>query len=301
MNMKQESKTSKFHDHKVKIESEKDHLQQRILDFKEEGIKTSEAFSRTLDRSKTKVLSEIRSIREVIDQLTQSLDEYKKRTLESEKEALSNRLENLLGDIASAIDNLQNVIDQTCNKQNKEISKIYAEMGGRVRNGLTDIYASQWDQLSQFEQEISSRLERIKRDIIGIIEQETTNQHEFAKNYRSSINESLNVFNKKIRDISNSKEKEILSTFSDAENKSISRLEIAKEDLSAELDGGMNKLDEIIGFQKSNNEKLQNAISSNITASRSEVKNRIEKLRSETIEEWKSKQNNHEIKSLHRD
>ncbi|MFX0183129.1 MAG: hypothetical protein ACFE95_08625 [Candidatus Hodarchaeota archaeon] len=292
MNMKQEGDINKFHDHKVKIESEKSHLQQRILDFKEEGIKTTEAFSRTLDHSKTKVLSEIRSIREVIDQLAQNLEEYKKETLESEKDALRKRLENLIGDIASAIDNLQNVMEQLCTKQNKDISKIYAEMGGRVRTGLTDIYASQWDQLYQFEQEISSHLERIKRDIISIIEGEQTNQQEFTNSYRSSINDSLKNFHQKIQDISKTKENEIHSTFSDAMTKSVSRLEIAKEDLNAELDGGRNNLDEIIGQQKSLNEELYTKISEDVSASRSEVKNRIEKLHFDTVEEWKSNQNN---------
>lgn len=291
MNMKQESKSSKFRDHKEKIESEKSHLQQRILDFKEEGIKTSEAFSRTLDRSKTKVLSEVRSIKEVIDQLTQDIEEYKKQTLESEKGALSERLNNLLGEIASTTDNLQNIMDELCTNQNEDISKIYAEMGGRVRTGLTDIYASQWDQLNQFIQEISSQIERIKRDIIGLVESKQTNQQKLAINYKSSINESLKNFHQSIRDISKTKENEIHSTISDTMTKSISRLEIAKEDLNAELDGGKNNLDEAIERQKSVNEELYNNISNTIGASRSEVKDRIEKLRSETVEEWNSKQN----------
>ncbi|MFX0051558.1 MAG: hypothetical protein ACFE8U_09735 [Candidatus Hermodarchaeota archaeon] len=291
MNMKQESNISEFHDLKLKIESEKSHLQQRILDFKDEGINTTEAFSRTLDHSKTKILSEIRSIKEVIDQLTVDLEEYKKKTLESEKDALSKRIENLIGEIASAIDNLQIVMEQLCTIQNKDISKIYAEMGGRVRTGLTDIYDNQWDQLKQFEHEISSHIEKIRGDLINVIESEQTNKQEYNKSFSSSINDSLRNFQQKIHDISKTKENEINSIISDAMNKSVSRLEIAREDLSTELDVGKNNLDETIGHQKTINDELYNEISENVIKSKSEVKNQIEKLHLEMIEEWKSKQN----------
>ncbi|MHA2244753.1 MAG: hypothetical protein ACXADY_07260 [Candidatus Hodarchaeales archaeon] len=291
MNAEQKSKTSRIQDHKGKIESDKSQLNQHILNFQEEGTKASEAFSRTLDRSKTKVLLEIRSLKKVIDQLTTNLEDYKERSLESDKNALNERLANLIGEIASGVEELKNVLVQLSTKQEEDISTIYGGLGNQVSTGLTDIYASQRDQLGQFEKEISSRLDEIKKNIMSIVERENTNQQEFAKNVSSSINESLIDFHKNIRDLSNVKENEINTIFSGTMTKSISRLEIAKEGLNAGLDGATQKLDKTLTHQKSINEELQNDVNKNIDESRSEVKKQVERLRFDTVEEWKSRQN----------
>ena len=133
MNVEHDRDINKIQDYKANIESEKSKLEQRILKFQEEGNRASEAFNRTLDHSKTKILSEIRSLKQVIDRLTESLEDYKKKSLESDKEVLQDRLDNLLGEIVSGINEIKNELAKLSSKQEGDISKIYSEMPDQIR------------------------------------------------------------------------------------------------------------------------------------------------------------------------
>jgi hypothetical protein len=291
LNVEHDRDIKKIQDYKANIESEKSRLEQRILKFQEEGNRASEAFNRTLDHSKTKVLSEIRSLKQVIDRLTESLEDYKTKTLESDKEVLQDRLENLLGELTSGVNELKNELTKLSTKQEEDISKIYSRMPDRLSTGLTDIYASQRDQINQFEVQIFSRVEELMREILGIVEKEKTYQQEFTNSIYSSIHESLNDFQQKIRKLANIKEKEINKIFHETNTKSISRIEIAKEDFKSGIDGATNTLDETSELQKSINKELQIKIGNHLDESRSELRKRIEKLQIEIIEDWKSRRN----------
>lgn len=290
MSTEQDSKISKIKDSKAKIESENTQIQKRIHDFQAESKKALETFSTSLGQSKNAVLSEINSIIGNIDNLTKELDDYKKRTLESDKAALNTRLDNLLGQISSSVQNLQKLIVDLSTKQDEEVSSIYSQMAGKVNTGLSDIYAAQRDQISEFENAISSRLENIQRDIVSTVESESANQREMTEAIVSSFLTSLTDFQSKIRDLSDTKETNVDAIFAGTVSESVGRLEMAKEDLLASIDGVMNDLEESLAQQKSTNEQMKKYIQDVIVKTKSDIKAQIENLKLESIKDLKQLQ-----------
>ncbi len=282
----EQDKISRIKDHKAKIESENTLIQQRINDFQDESKKSLGSFSSTLDQSKNSVLSDINSVMSSIEKLATELNEYKNKTLVSEKDALGSRLNDLLGQVNSGIQKLQNSIVDLSSKQEEDVSGIYSQMAGKVNTGLSDIYSSQRDQITKFENEISSQLERVNRDIVSTVEGESANQREMTESIASSFLKSLEDFRSRIRDLSDTKETNVDAIFSGTVSESIGRLEMAKEDLLASIDGVMNQLEDSLAKQKTDNEEMQKAIQEGISKTKSDVKDRIENQRLELVEEW---------------
>jgi len=294
MSTEQDEKISRIKDHKEKIESENTQIQKRILDFQKESKKALESFSSSLAQSKDSTLSEINSLINNIDNLTRELEDYKKKTIVSEQDALNDRLNNLLGQINSSVQKLQKSMVNLSTKQEEDVSSIYSQMAGKVNTGLSDIYSIQRDQISEFEDSISNKLAQIQRDIVSTVESESANQREMTENITSSFLESLTDFQAKIRDLSDSKETNVDAIFTGTVSDSVGRLEMAKEDLEAGIDGVMNSLEESLASQKANNREMQKAIHEAIIKAKSDVKARIENQLIEAIKDWKSVQEGHQ-------
>ncbi|MFX0015649.1 MAG: hypothetical protein ACFFB2_12005 [Promethearchaeota archaeon] len=297
MSTEQNDKISEIQDQKIKIESENTQIQQRVLNFQKESKKAVESFTSSLNQSKSKTLSEINLLMDNIDNLTKELEDYKKRTLVSEKGALSSRLDGLLGQVNSSIEGLQKSVIELSTKQEEDVSTIYSQMGRKINTGLSDIYSNQRAQITEFEKSISSKLAQIQRDIVSTVESESANQREMTENIATYFLESLDDFQSKIRDLSDSKETNVDAIFTSTVSESVGRLEIAKEDLLASIDGVMNNLEESLSNQKSTNEQMQSAIKDLITKTKSDVKTRIENQLLESREDWKTIQDT-EIESL---
>ena len=293
MSTEQDNKISRIKDHKAKIESENTRIQQRILDFQNESKKALKSFSDSLGQSKSTALTEINSLLSSIDDLTQELEEYKKKTLVSEKDALNNRLNGLLGKISSRVQNLQKAMVDMSTTQEEDVTSIYSQMAGKINTGLSDIYSTQRDQISDFENSISTKIAQIQRDIVSTVESESANQREMTDSIASSYLESLTDFESKIRDLSDSKETNVDAIFAGTVSDSVGRLEMAKEDLLASIDGVMNHLEESLAGQKSSNEEMQKAIQEAIIKAKADVKARIESQQTESTEGWKTIQEEH--------
>ncbi|MHA1214065.1 MAG: hypothetical protein ACTSPG_02140 [Candidatus Hodarchaeales archaeon] len=284
----EQSKVSKIKDHMAKIESENGQIQQRIMDFTSDIKKSEEAFNRTLGQSKKEVLGEINALMSNIEQISDDLNEYKKKTLESEKAELSDRLEKLLGQITKGLQKLQKDILELSNRQEKEVSTLYSNMANKVNTGLERIYSGQRKQIDKFEKEISSRLEQIQRDIVSTVERESTNQREIVQNIASSFETALEDFRQKIRTIGDSKEANVDLIFAGTVSESVGRLEMAKEDLLAGIDGAINALEASLENQKATTKAMQDEIYEAIVRAKSDLKKRLEELREEAREEWKN-------------
>lgn len=293
MSTEQDEKISLIKDNKAKIESENTQIQQRILDFQNESKRALESFSSSLNQTKSRTLSEINSLISSIDNLTKELEDYKKKTLVSEKDALNNRLNGLLGEVISGVQNLQEAIVSLSNKQEEDVSSIYSQMAGKVNTGLNGIYSSQRDRISEFETSISDKLTQIQRDIASTVESESANQREMTESIVSSFLKSLSNFQSKIRDLSDTKETNVDAIFTGTVTDSVGRLEMAKEDLLASIDGVMDNLEESLTGQKSNNEEMEKAIHELIIKGKSDVKARIENQILELKEDWETTQKEH--------
>ncbi len=283
----QENKISKIKDSKAKIESESNQIKQRRDNFQTESKKITVDFNTGLSQSKKKILDEIKSLIATLDSTGQEFEEYKKRTLLSDKDALNSRLDNLLGDLISGVDKLKKAMVDLSTKQESEISTIYSQMAGKVDTGLSDIYSGQRQQISEFEKDISSRIEKIQRDIVSTVESESNNQREMTEGIAISLLESLAEFRAKIRDLSDTKETNVDTIFAGTVSNSVGRLEMAKEDLLASIDGAMQQLEEGIDTHKTNNAEMQKEIQEAIISGKSDVKERVEKHQNGLISEWK--------------
>jgi hypothetical protein len=290
-------KQTNVQDYKTKIETENSQLQQRMKDLKEERIKALDTFNRTLDRSKTKVLTKFRDLKKVIDLLTTNLEDYKNKSLDADKNALNERLENLIGEITSGIEELKNDLNQLSTEQEEDLSSIYSGMGNQVSSGLTEIYIDQRNHIDQLEEDISLNLEEIKNEIMDIVRKEGSKHQEFVNYTSTSILDSLTTIYQEVQYLVEMKEKEINSLFLETISHSNSSLETSKKNLSTGLENATNSIDEILKHQASNYADLQDNINKDLKKSRSEVKKRIEKLRVDTVEEWKLKQNE-QVKTL---
>lgn len=282
-------KLGQIQDHKTKIESDRSQLQKRIQKFQEEGNKASEAFTRTLDHSKTKILSEIRTLKEVIDQLTDSLEDYKKKSLESDKTALNERLDNLVGEIASGVGELKNELNVLSKEYEDDISTIYSEIPSKFNNGLVEIQANQRDRINQFEENMFSHIEGMKKEILSLVDKEDTWQRGVSSSLISSTHDALVEFQQKIRSLADSKIHELNETFSETNADSSRGIGIAKEGLKAELNSAANRLNHTIENQKANNIELQSTFRGHLDESRSNLRKTVEKIRIQTMEDWSSR------------
>jgi hypothetical protein len=286
MSTEQANQISRLKDQKAKIENEHNLLQQRILDFQSESKKLSEDFNNDLSRRRKGVLEDINLVLKNVDKLTQELKDYQNKTLVAEKGSLNNRLENLLGQITNGVEKLQKKIGNISTKQEEDISVIYSEMAGKVNTGLNDIYSSQRGKISEFEGDISNWLANIQREIVSLVERETANLREMTENIASSFTKTLDEFKDRIISFSDVKEVEIDKFFSGTVTDSISRMEIAKEDLLAGIDGLKYKLEESLKKQKELNEEMKKETQKIILSAKSDIKSRVQNIKAEHIENW---------------
>lgn len=291
MTTEQDNKISKIKNFKTNIESENTQIKQRISNFQNESKKHSKTFNKGMEQTKKKISDELNSLMNTVDTTAREFEDYKQKTLLSDKDDLNDRLKKLVGGITSGVEKLQKAMIDLSTKQENEVSALYSQMSGKVNTGLTDIYSSQREQVSEFEKGISSRLEKIQRDIVSTAEKESTNQRKLTENIASSFLESLVVFRAKIQDFTGGKELNVDSIFAGTVNDSVGRLELAKEDLLASIDGAMRQLEENCTVQKSNNEEMEKAIKEGVVTGKSAVKTQIETQKTELMEELKVLQN----------
>ena len=290
MATEQDNKISKIKDFKTKIEGEHTHIKQRISNFQNESKKHSKTFTKGMEQIKKKISDELNSLINTVDTTVREFEDYKQKTLLSDKDDLNDRLKKLVGGITSGVERLQKAMVDLSTKQENEVSALYSQMSGKVNTGLTDIYSSQREQVSDFEKGISSRLEKLQRDIVSTAEKESTNQRKLTETIVSSFLESLTVFRSKIRDFTDGEEMNIDSIFAGTVNDSVGRLELAKEDLLASIDGAMKQLEESCTAQKSQNEEMENTIKEGVVTGKSAVKTQIEKQKTDLMEEVKTLQ-----------
>ncbi|MHA2226554.1 MAG: hypothetical protein ACXAC8_15195 [Candidatus Hodarchaeales archaeon] len=290
MSTEQNDKITRIKGHKAKIESESTLIQQRIIDFQKESKKALKNYSTSLNQSKSSVLSEVNSLMTNINNLTKELNDYKKKTLVSEKDELNDRLNDLLGQISSGVQKLQQTLATLSTKQEEDVSAIYSQMASKVNKGLNNIYSDQRSQITDFENDISSRLEKIQRDIVSAVESESANHREMTDGIASTFLDSLNKFKSKIINLSESKETSVDTIFTGTASDSVSRFEVAKEDLLASIDGVMNNLEDSLSTQKDTNEEMKKTIQEIITSSKSDVKEKIENFKTISFVDWQKKQ-----------
>ncbi|MFX0184578.1 MAG: hypothetical protein ACFE95_15970 [Candidatus Hodarchaeota archaeon] len=290
MSTEQANQVSRLKDQKAKIENEYNLLQQRILDFQSESKKLSEDFNKDLSRRRKGVLEDINLVLKNVDKLTQELKDFQNKTLVAEKGSLNDRLETLLGQITNSVEKLQKKVVNITTKQEEDISVIYSEMAGKVNTGLNDIYSSQRGKISEFEGDISNWLANIQREIVSLVERETTSLREMTENIASSFTKTLDEFKERIISFSDVKEVEIDKFFSGTVTDSISRMEIAKEDLLAGIDGLKYKLEENLKKQKDLNEELKKETQEIVLSAKSDIISKVNNIKTEHIENWNSYQ-----------
>ena len=286
MSNEQANKINIIKDHLLKIETEGSQINQQTDDFKSETKKALEHFSKNLSNIRSGITSEITRLRTNVDKLSSELDTYKNKTLNLEKTGLGGRMAELLREISTSLQKLQKDMINLSNKQEKEISTIYSQMATKVNTGLEDIYSTQRNQIDNFEKEIVNRLERIQRDIVTTVESEAITHREITNNIASSFEGSLNEFHHRIKEFSNRKETNIDSIFSGTVTSSVGRLEMAKEDLLAGIDGTKNTLEEYISKQKRVNTELEKIIKEKISNSKKELNSQVNSLKNALLNEW---------------
>ncbi|MFX0052324.1 MAG: hypothetical protein ACFE8U_13655, partial [Candidatus Hermodarchaeota archaeon] len=286
MSTRQDDKISGLKDQFAKIKNEQNLLEQRILEFQTETKKLSEDFNKDLSRRRKGVQEDINLVLKNVDKLIQELKDYQNKTLVAEKGQLNNRLETLLGQITNGVEKLQKKIVNISSKQEEDISTIYSEMAGKVNTGLNDIYSSQRGKISDFEGDISNWLANIQREIISLVERETASIREMTDNIASSFSNTLDDFKERIISFSDVKEVEIDKYFAGIVTDSISRMEIAKEDLLAGIDGLKYKLEESLTKQKELNAEMKKEVLDIIVSSKSETKSNVNNIKTEYIGNW---------------
>ncbi|MFX0174528.1 MAG: hypothetical protein ACFE9L_21835, partial [Candidatus Hodarchaeota archaeon] len=290
MSNEQSNQVSRLKDQIAKIKNEQNFLEQRIVEFQTGTKKLSEDFNKDLSRRRKGVQEDINLVLKNVDKLTQELKDYQNKTLVAEKGSLNNRLETLLGQITKGVEKLQKKIVNLSTKQEEEISTIYSEMAGKVNTGLNDIYSSQRGKISDFEDDISNWLTTIQREIISLVERETTSIREMTDNIASSFSKTLDDFKERIISFSDVKEVEIDKYFAGIVTDSISRMEIAKEDLLAGIDGLKYKLEESLKKQKELNEEMKKEVQNILISTKTEAKSNIDSIKTEHIGNWKEYQ-----------
>jgi hypothetical protein len=272
----QDSKQTLLKDQLAKLESENKQYESRVKAFKQELKKQSENTTQGINQSKNDLITKIQIVISNVDDLSDKVTKIK-RELEAEKGDLEPQLDTLLGQLSKGVSDLQKKMVSLSTTQEEDISRIYGEMTGKVNTGLNEIYSRQHDQTKKFQDQISSKLSTIQSDIISTVESENTAIVEMSDSITSSFLKSMDEFKARIKQIGDAKENELDNVFAKAVSESVTRLEIAKEDLLAGIDGLKLRLDENFDKQRSLFETAQEAVLKTINDGRVDAEARIEK------------------------
>ncbi|MHA2165001.1 MAG: hypothetical protein ACXAAT_03970 [Candidatus Hodarchaeales archaeon] len=276
MSNEQDSKQTLLKDQLAKLESENKQYESRVKAFKQELKKQSENTTQGINQSKNDLITKIQIVISNVDDLSDKVTKIK-RELEAEKGDLEPQLDTLLGQLSKGVSDLQKKMVSLSTTQEEDISRIYGEMTGKVNTGLNEIYSRQHDQTKKFQDQISSKLSTIQSDIISTVESENTAIVEMSDSITSSFLKSMDEFKARIKQIGDAKENELDNVFAKAVSESVTRLEIAKEDLLAGIDGLKLRLDENFDKQRSLFETAQEAVLKTINDGRVDAEARIEK------------------------
>ncbi len=276
MTNEQENKQTLIKDQLAKLESENKQYEIRVKDFKQELKKQSENSTQGLNQSKTDLIAKYQVIISNVDDLSSKISGLK-RDLESEKGELEPKLDKLLGQLVTGVSGLQKKLVALSTTQEEDISRIYKEMAGKVNTGLNEIYSRQHGQIKKFQDQISTKLSAIQRDIISTVESENSTIVEMSESITSSFLKSLDDFKSRVSQISSAKENELDNVFAKAVSESVARLEIAKEDLLAGIDGLKLRLDENFDQQRELFEKAQEEVLKSIENGKTDAGVRIDK------------------------
>jgi len=272
----QENKQSLIKDQLAKLESENRQFEGRVKDFNQELKKQSEKLTRGIDQSKKDTITQIQAVLSNVNDLNDKVSGLK-QGLESDKGELEPKLDKLLGQLINGVSDLQKQLIALSSTQEEDISRIYKEMTGKVNSGLNEIYSSQHTQIRKFQDQISTKLATIQRDIISTVESENATIVEMSESITSSFLKSLDEFHSKVRKMGDSKENELDNVFAKAVSESVARLEIAKEDLLAGIDGLKIRLDENFVKQKEIFQQSQEVVVQKLVEGKADAKARIDK------------------------
>ena len=276
MTSEQENKQSLIKDQLAKLESENKQYESRVKDFKQEAKKQAETFTIGINQNKKDLIAQIQVVMSHVNDLTDKVTSLKQAT-ESDKTGLESKLDNLLGQLITGVSNLQKQLTALSTTQEEDISRIYKEMTGKVNTGLNDIYSRQHNQIKKFQDQISTKLSSIQRDVISTVESENATIVEMSESITSSFLKSLDEFHSKVRKMGDSKENELDNVFAKAVSESVARLEIAKEDLLAGIDGLKMRLDENFVKQKEIFEQSQEVVIQKLADGKADAETRIDK------------------------
>ncbi|MHA1941509.1 MAG: hypothetical protein ACW97P_07265 [Candidatus Hodarchaeales archaeon] len=285
----QENKIDVLKDHMAKLESEKGQFENHVKEFRKNLKQYDDDFSLGIDEEKKGLIDELSSIITNINEYRDKLLKFKNE-LGADRNNFEGNLDGLLGKLEEGISNLDNQLRTLTSKQEEEIANIYKQMSENVSSGLKNIFSSQYQQIETFENQISKRLGDIQRDIVSTVESENANIVEMASGISSSFLESLDDFKSRIRQLGDTKENELDNVFANTVRESVARLEIAKEDLLAGIDGLKNRLEEHLVQQKAVFEESQKQVLSLIDAGKNDAKARIDKGIDRYWEEFKKYQ-----------
>ncbi|MHA2239485.1 MAG: hypothetical protein ACXAB2_14145, partial [Candidatus Hodarchaeales archaeon] len=285
----QENKIDVLKDHMAKLESEKGQFENHVKEFRKNLKRYDDDFSLGIDEEKKGLIDELSSIITNINEYRDKLLKFKNE-LGADRNNFEGNLDGLLGKLEEGISNLDNQLRTLTSKQEEEIANIYKQMSENVSSGLKNIFSSQYQQIETFENQISKRLGDIQRDIVSTVESENANIVEMASGISSSFLESLDDFKSRIRQLGDTKENELDNVFANTVRESVARLEIAKEDLLAGIDGLKNRLEEHLVQQKAVFEESQKQVLTLIDAGKNDAKARIDKGIDRYWEEFKKYQ-----------
>ncbi|MHA2107367.1 MAG: hypothetical protein ACW99R_06675 [Candidatus Hodarchaeales archaeon] len=284
-----DNKVSIIKDHLAKLESESGQYDSRVKDFRQDIKKQATSVSQSIDQGKSDILTQISKLATTISDLTDSLSGLK-NDLESDKGTFGSRLEKIIGQLQKETTSLQTQLNSLTSKQEEEISQIYQQMGGKVNTGLKDIYSYQYKQIKEFQDQISNKLADIQKEFVSTVERENTNIGEMSDGVATSFHQALDEFNKRMSQIGDAKESELDNVFANTMRQSVSRLEIAKEDLLAGIDGLKARLEDNLKKQKELLDESQQSVIQIINEQKEEVKLKIEKGVEGYYAEWQKYQ-----------
>ena len=271
----QENKVSILKDHLAKLESEGGQFENRVKDFQQEIKKEATSAVRSVNQGKTDILTQISNVATIVSELTDSLNGLKKN-VDLENSNFGTRLEKLLGQLQKGTNTLQKQLNSLASKQEEEISLIYSQMAGKVNTGLNDIYSYQYKQIGEFQEQISNKLADVQKNFVSTVERENANIGEMSESVASSFLQTLDEFNKRMDQIGDAKENELENVFANTMRQSVSRLEVAKEDLLAGIDGLKSRLDDNLVNQKQLLEEAQQKVIEIINEEKEGVKTKIQ-------------------------
>ena len=276
MSNDQENRINIIKDHVAKLESEKGRFEDHVKGFNKNIKRHDDNFSLGVDQEKKGLIDELSSI---ITSITDHKDKLLrfKGDLDSDKGRFEGHLDSLLGKLEEGISNLDDQLQKLSSRQEEEITDVYKQMGNNLASGLKNIHSDQYKQIEIFEDQISKKLGDIQNDIIRTVESENANIVEMASGISTSFLESLEDFQSRIRHLGDAKENELDNIFANTVRDSVARLEIAKEDLLAGIDGLKNRLEEHLVQQKAVFEESQKQVLDLIDAGKNDAKTRIDK------------------------